>query len=51
MFRKYCYEPEHVHLLSIGEEGKRHYTLIESFNTFMYGHTLHCGKKVYLVLL
>ena len=29
----------------IGEEGKRHYVLIKDFNTFMYDHTLHCGKK------
>ena len=29
----------------IGEEGKRHHVLIKDFNTFMYDHTLHCGKK------
>ena len=27
------------------EEGKRHYVLIKDFNTFMYDHTLHHGRK------
>ena len=31
-------------LLLIGEEDKRHYVLIKNFNTFMYDHTLHCGR-------
>ena len=29
----------------IGKEGKKHYVLIKDFNTFMYDHTLHRGKK------
>ena len=29
----------------IVEEEKRHYVLIKDFNTFMYDHTLHCGRK------
>ena len=29
----------------IGEQGKRHYVLIKDFNTFMYNHTLHRGRK------
>ena len=29
----------------IGEEGKRHYALIKDFNTFMFDHTLHRGRK------
>ena len=32
-------------LLLIGEEGKRHYVFIKSFNTFMDDHTLHRGRK------
>ena len=35
----------HVDLLLIGEEGKKHYALIKDFNTFMYDHTLHRGRK------
>ena len=42
----------------VGEEGKRHYVLINDFNTFMYGYKLHrgpppvccclpCGQKKY----
>ena len=38
-------EEKHIDLLLIGEEGKRHYVLIKYFNTFMYDHTLHCGRK------
>ena len=26
-------------------KGKRHYVLIKDFNTFMYDHTLHHGRK------
>ena len=29
----------------IGEEGKRRYVLIKNFNTFIYDHTLHRGRK------
>ena len=32
-------------LLLIGEKVKRHYVLIKNFNTFMYDHTLHRGRK------
>ena len=34
-----------VDLSMIGEKGKRHNVLIKNFNTFMYDHTLHCGRK------
>ena len=27
------------------EEGKMHYVLIKDFNTFIYDHTLHRGRK------
>ena len=36
---------KHVDLLLMGEEGKRHYVLIKYFNTFMYDHALHRGRK------
>ena len=29
----------------IGEGEKKHYVLIKDFNTFMYEHTLHRGRK------
>ena len=32
-------------MLLIGEEGKGHYVLIKDFNAFIYGHTLHLGRK------
>ena len=38
---------KHVDLLLIGEEDNRHYDLIKYFNTFMYDHTLHRGKKFF----
>ena len=31
----------------MGEEGKRLYALIKYFNTFMYDHTLHLGRKYF----
>ena len=34
-----------VDLLLIGKEGKRHCVLMKDFNTFMYDHTLHRGRK------
>ena len=40
-----CCEEKELDLSLIGEEGKRHYVLIKDFNTFMYDHTLHRGKK------
>ena len=46
-----CFEEKHVDLLLSREEGKRHYVLIKDFNTFMYNHTLHHGRKTFLPLL
>ena len=40
-----CCEDKHVHLLLTGEGEKKHYVLIKDFNTFMYDHTLHHGRK------
>ena len=37
---------DHVDLL-IEENGKKHYVLFKDFNTFMYNHTLHHGKKTF----
>ena len=34
-----------VDLLLVEEEERRHYVLIKDFNTFMYDHTLHRGRK------
>ena len=42
---KKCCEDKHVDLLLIGEEEKKHYVLIKDFNSFMYDHTLHRGRK------
>ena len=42
---KRCCEEKHIDLLLIGEEIKRHYVLIKDFNTFMYDHSLHHGRK------
>ena len=29
----------------MGDENKKHYVLIKDFNTFMYAHTVHSGRK------
>ena len=42
-----CFEEEHINLLLIGKKGKRHYVLIKDFNTFMYDHPLHGGRKYF----
>ena len=43
MYKKCC-EEKHVGLVLLGEEGKGH-VLIKDFNTFVYDHTLHPGRK------
>ena len=43
---KKCCEEKRVDLLLIGE-GKKQYVLIKDFNTFMYDHSLHRGKKYF----
>ena len=45
MYQKKGCEEKHVDLLLIGKEGKGHNVLINDFNTFMYDHTLHRGRK------
>ena len=42
---KKCCEDKHVDLSSIGDGEKKHYVLIKDFNTFMYDHALHRGRK------
>ena len=42
---KKCCEEKYVDLSLIGEEEKRHYVLMKDFNTFIYDHTLHLGRK------
>ena len=42
---KKCCEENCVDLLLVGKEGKKHNVLIKDFNTFMYDHTLHRGRK------
>ena len=42
--KKFC-EDKHADLLLISEGEKKHYVLIKDFNTFMYDHTLHHGRK------
>ena len=44
VLKEICKE-KHNDLLLIGEEGKRHHVLIKDFNTFMYDHPLHHGRK------
>ena len=42
--KKSC-EEKHVDILLIESEGKRYYVLITDFDTFMYDHILHRGRK------
>ena len=48
---KKCCEEKCVDSLLIREEGKRHYFLIKDFNTFMYEHTLHRGRKHFVIIV
>ena len=45
IYEKKYFEEIHVDLLLIGEENKKHYLLIKVFNTFVFDHTLHHGRK------
>ena len=45
-FIKMVLKKEHVDSL-IEEKRKKHYVLFKDFNTFMYNHTLHHGKKTF----
>ena len=47
---KKCCEDKHVDLL-LGEGEKKHYVLIKDLNTFMYDHTLHHGKNIFVVIV
>ena len=48
---KRCCKEKHVDLSSIEEKGKRHYVPIKDFNTFMYNHTLHRIKNIFVVIV
>ena len=48
---KKCCKEKHVDLLLVEEKGKRHYVLIKDFNTFIYNHTLHCRKNIFIVII
>ena len=43
MYQKQCCEEKHVDLLLLG--GQRNFVLIKDFNSCMYDHTLHHGRK------
>ena len=42
---KQCCEEKHLNFLLIGEGEKKHYVVIKYFNTFIYDHSLHRGRK------
>ena len=44
---KICCEEKHVDLLFIEEKSKRHHIFTKDFNTFMYDHTFHRGRKYF----
>ena len=49
--QKNVVKKKHVDLLLIGEERKRNYVLIKGFNTLMYDHILHHGKRIFVVIV
>ena len=51
MYKKKCCEDKHVDLVLIGEREKKNCVLIKDFNTFMYDHTLHHGKNIFIVIV
>ena len=42
---------KNVDSLLIEEKGKRHYVIIKDFNTFMYNHTLHRRKNIFVIIV
>ena len=44
VLKNFC-EDKHVDLLLVDEREKKHHVFIKNFNTFMYNHTLHRGKR------
>ena len=46
-----CCEEKNIDLSLIGEKGRGHCVLIKDFNTFMYNHTLHHGKDIFVVIV
>ena len=51
IYQKNVAKKKNVDLLLIGEGAKKHYILINDFNRSMYDHSLHRGKKTFLLLL
>ena len=45
LHEKKCCKEKNLDLLFIGEGEKKHYVFIKDFNTFMYDHSLHRGRK------
>ena len=48
---KKCWEEKHANLISIEDKLKKHYVLIKDFNKFMYNHTLHRRKNIFVVIV
>ena len=48
---KKCFEEKHVDSLLTEENGKRHYVYMKDFNTFMYNHTFHRQKSIFVVII
>ena len=46
-----CCVEKHADLILIKDKGKKHYVLIKDFNTFMYNHTLHRRKNIFVVIV
>ena len=44
-------EEKDVGLLLVEEKGKINYVLIKDFNRFIYKHTLHCRKNIFVVII
>ena len=51
MHQKNVVKKKFADLLLIGKKGKRYYFLFKGFNTFMYDHTLHRGRKHFVVIV
>ena len=49
--KKKFLEEKHIDLLLKEEEYKRYHVLIKDFTTSMYDHTLHRGKKHFVVIV
>ena len=48
--KKSC-ERNYVDLLLMGGKRKGYYVFIKNFNTFIYDHTQHCGRNIFLIIV